>query len=349
VSADRDPERAEHPHARRRPGLVALVYAYRALAGLVIALPAAVALGGATAWYPRGQTELFGAGSVMLIESLRLGRRAYAPVTWSAGAVATLALVGGLLPLGALLAGLGRRGRVSVAFLAGRAWGHAGTLALVSVLGLLAQGAVFALVLELGSKVVQALKLGLPGDDLASAGLVAFAALVAMVLGVVRDLAVAAAVRDDLRFYDATARALRCARRAGGRVLLAWTWRSLLGFAGLVAAVVAASYLPVAPAAAVVASVALHQAGIAGTTFAHASWLAAAMRYLDATAPASWRKPESVPPPAPAPSADTPPVESAAPATETEAAPVDSEAAPEASEPVTHPDAPEAEGEPTPA
>jgi hypothetical protein len=175
----------------------------------------------------------------------------------------------------------------------------------------------------------------------------------------VRDLAAAAAVRDDLRFYDASARALRCARRAGGRVLLAWAWRGLLGLVGLVAAAVLASYLPAASSAAVVGSVVLHQAGIAGTTFAHASWFAAAMRFLDATAPASWRTPvttESVPPPAATASDEAPPVESAGAVTDaeaapspSEAAPAEGEAAPTAGEPAAPSDEPTTEGEPAPA
>ncbi len=144
------------------------------------------------------------------------------PVLWSTGAVAVVTLLAGLLPLGALLAGLGRKGRVSAAFVGGRAAGHAATLALVFGLGVLAQGAVFALAVLLGSKIIEALKLVAPAQDLAFVALFAIALGLALVLGVVRDLASAAAVRDDLRFYDAASRALRCVRRAGR---LARCWR----------------------------------------------------------------------------------------------------------------------------
>jgi hypothetical protein len=287
VTADLDPARAEHPHAHRRPGLVALVYGYRALASLVIALPAAVAFGAPTAGWPRGQGQLFDTGGVMLIESLRLSRRAWAPVTWSAGAVATVALLAGVLPLGALLAGLDRRGRLSATFLAGRAWAYAGTLALVFGLGVLAQGAVVWILMELGGKLVGAFKLAPPASDVAYVALVAVAVGFALVLGVLRDLVSVAAVRGELRFYQAASRGLRCARKAGGRALLAWAWRGLLGLAGLLAGAALASFLPTAPVLAIVAGGALHQAAIAGTTFAHASWLAAAMRLFDATAPAA--------------------------------------------------------------
>src|SRR6185312_3850115 len=64
--------RCPAPQARKRPGLVALLYAYRALAGLLVALPAAITLGAPTASWPRRQAEIFDPGSTMLLESLRL-------------------------------------------------------------------------------------------------------------------------------------------------------------------------------------------------------------------------------------------------------------------------------------
>jgi hypothetical protein len=104
---------------------------------------------------------------------------------------------------------------------------------------------------------------------------------VGLAVGVLRDLASVAAVRGEQRLYVATSRALACARRAGGRAILGWAWRASLGFAGLL---LAAWLSPRgAGVAAVAAGVALHQAAIAGATFARASWLSAAMRLVDAT------------------------------------------------------------------
>jgi hypothetical protein len=257
------------------------VYAYHALAGLLIALPAAAALSGPTASSPRGQAELFDPGGVMLLETLRFARRSLMPIGVSAGAVAAIALIAGVFPLAALLAGLGREGRLSVTFLADRAWAHAGTLALIFGLGTALQVVTVALLMLAGGKLIGALKLAPPPDDLAFVGLLAVAGGVGLAVGVLRDLASVAAVRGDHGLYVAASRALRCARRGGGRAMLGWAWRASLGFAGLVAA----AWL--APrgvsTAAVVAGAALHQAAIAGATFARASWLAAAMRLVDAT------------------------------------------------------------------
>ena len=275
------PSRA--PHAHRRPGLVALLYGYRALAGLLIALPAAMALGGPTSAWPRRQAELFDPGGVMLVESLRLGRRAILPVEGSAGAVAAVALLAGIFPLAMLLVGISREGKLTGAFLAGRAWAHAGTLALISGLGALFQALACGLVVVLGAKIVGAFHLAPPAEDLATAAVVAVAVVVGLLAGVLRDLASVAAVRGDHGLYVASARALRCARRRGGRALLAWTWRSALGLAGILLA----AWLAPAPgsALAIAAGVMLHQGAILGATFARASWLAAAMRLHDATGP----------------------------------------------------------------
>lgn len=281
MTADLDPPRSTVPAAHRRPGLVALAYAYTALAGLVVALPAATALSGPTASFPRGQAELFDPGGVMLLETLRLVRRSLLTVGVSAGAVAALALLAGVFPLAALLAGLDREGRLSFTFLADRAWAHAGTLALVFGVGVAAQATLVAGVMLAGGKLIGALALSPPPDDLAFVGLGALAAGVALVVGVLRDLASVAAVRGNHHFYVAASRALLCARRSGGRAILGWAWRTSLGFAGLL---LAAWLTPRGTTtAAVVAGAALHQAAIAGATFAHASWLAAAMRLVDAT------------------------------------------------------------------
>ncbi len=243
-----------------------------------------VALGGPVSSWPRGQAELFDPGALMLMESLRLGRRALFPVEASAGATAVVALLAGVFPLGALLAGLGREGKLSASFLAGRAAAHAGTLALLFGAASLLQAATGALLSALGGRLIGSLHLDAPAEDLAFAGLFTVALGVVAALGVLRDLASVAAVRGGHGFYVASSRALACARKGFGWAFLDWAWRASLGVAG----VALAAWLTPAgvSAAAVAAGVALHQAAILGATFARASWLAAAMRRYDATEPA---------------------------------------------------------------
>jgi hypothetical protein len=285
-----EPGRSAAPHARRRPGLVAILYAYHALVGLLLALPAAITLGAPTARWPRRQAEIFDPGGLMLLESLRLSRRALPAVETAAGAVAAVALLAGVLPLAALLVGLDREGRLEAGRLAGRAAAHTGTLALVTGLGALFQALVAGVVVLVGEEVLNAIHPAAPARDIGDVVVVALGAAAALLAGVLRDLAATAAVRGDHGLYLAGARALHAARHAGGRALAAWAWRAALGLG----AVLLGAWLAPPPAgatgAAVALGVVLHQAAIAGATFAHASWLAAAMRIHDATA-ARWAGP----------------------------------------------------------
>jgi hypothetical protein len=217
----------------------------------------------------------------MLVESLRLGRRAFPAIGWSAGALALVVLLGGVFPLGALLAGLAREQRLTIPFLLERAWTHAGTLALLLLLGLLAQAGAAALVVVLGGKAIGAASLSAPAEDLAFVALFLVAACAAVVIGVLRDVACVAAVRAEHGFYLAASKALACVRRAGGRLLLAWAWRGALGAVALVAGALLAPSLAGASAAGIALGVVVHQAAVAGATFAHVAWLAAAMRIHD--------------------------------------------------------------------
>jgi hypothetical protein len=275
------------PRARRRPGLVALLYAYRALAGLLLAMPAAVALGTPTASWPRRQAEIFDPGALMLVESLRLSRRALPGVETGVGVMAAVALVAGVIPLAALLVGLDREGRLGAGRLAGRAAAHTGTLAIFTGLGALAQVLVAGIVLVVGEKVVDVLHLVPPARDVGDVTVVALSVAAALLVGVLRDLAAAAAVRGDHGLYLAGARALHAARHAGDRALVAWAWRGALGLGGILLAAWIAPSAAGASGAALALGVLLHQAAIAGATFAHASWLAAAMRILDTETPRS--------------------------------------------------------------
>jgi hypothetical protein len=268
------------PAARRRPGLVALAYGYRALAGLLVALPAAAALGGATSGYPRGHAELFDPGAVMLVEALRLARRAIPAVVASATPIAVLAVLGAIFPLGVLLVGLSTEGRVSAGFLAARTFRHAGTLALLFGLCSVAQASACGLTLVIGGKLVGALSLSAPAEDRAFAVELAVGLALVATLGVARDLASAATVAGDHGLHAAATIGLSTLRRAGARALFAWGWRASLGGVGIVSAALLAPAAAGATPAGTALAALIHQAALAGATFAHASWLAAALRLV---------------------------------------------------------------------
>jgi hypothetical protein len=298
-----DLARESDPRARKRIGLVAMAFAYRALAALAIALPAAAAVGAATAAYPRAQDELFDAGGLMLIESLRVTRRAAPAIFATGGLVAVTAAVLGVFPLGVLIAGLGRKGRLDAGFVVGRAWAHAGTLAILYGLGAVAQVVIGALIGLLGGKLVPALSLRTPNDDLAGIGVALVALAAAAIVGVLRDLAFVAAVHGEQRFYGACVHAVRVARARFGRAIGAWGWRWALGFAGFALAIALAPQPAGAGAGAVALGALLHWGAIFGIVAARGSWLAASMRLYDGVIviePPVTMGPQAAPNPGPA-------------------------------------------------
>ncbi len=272
------------PAAHKRLGLVAFAYAYRAVAGVLVALPAAAAIGWVTTSYPRGHAELFDPGAVMLVEALRFARRSVPAVVASAAPIAVVTVLGAILPLGALLVGLSTEGKVSAGFLAARTFRHAGTLALLVGLGALAQASVIGLSLVLGAKIVGLFAPSPPAEDWGLAIELGVGLVLAATLGVVRDLASAAAVRGDHGLHAATSIALVALRDSRGGALVTWAWRAGLGTFGLVVAAALTPRAAGSTAAATALAILIHQAAIAGATFAHATWLAAALRLVGAEA-----------------------------------------------------------------
>jgi hypothetical protein len=311
-----DPPRQSAPAAFRRPGLVLLVAAYHLLAGLLVAAPIAALVNTTVSGYPRGDAELFDPGAVMLIEALRLGARGIPATLTGAGLPALLAVFLGLVPLAALITGLARRGPLSRAFLARAATARLGTLALLWGTGLAAQILLAVIVVLLGGKLVDVLHLRAKNEDIAYLILAAVTALTVIAAGLLRDLALVAAVAEDDGFYTSTARALRTAFRRPARVIGAYASRALLSLAFLVAA------FELAPArgASLGTAFALHEGAIVLGVFLRASWLAAGLRLLTSAAPRHAPTPEVVMTPAPEPA---PPATEPAPVNEALAAPVD--------------------------
>jgi hypothetical protein len=281
-----DPPRAARPAAFRRPGLVLAYAGYLLVAGFGVAAPWSALLTRTVVGYPRGDAELFDRGGVMLVEAIRLGGRGAPAAMASSGFVVLLAGAFGLVPLAMLLAGLGREGRVRAPFLAARAVGSLGTLTLIWGLSFAAQAILGALLGLLGVTLVGAFHLAPRGEALAHVGVGVVALLALLPLGVARDLAMASAVNDATRLYTSSSRALRVLRGGLVRPLGAYLARALLALAALLVAFWIPTVLraPDAPLP-VALPLLLHQLAIVGAVFLRASWLAAAIRLLDARTP----------------------------------------------------------------
>jgi hypothetical protein len=281
-----DPPRAERPAAFRRPGLIAAYAAYLLLAGFAVAAPWSTVFHGTVAGYPRGDAELFDRGGLMLLEALRLARFGAPAAMTSSSLVIVLAGALGLLPFAALIAGLGREGRVRASFLAARAVRPIGTLTLLWGLSFAAQAVVAALATVLGVKLVGAFHLVERGEALAHVVLAGVVLLVVLPIGVARDLAVVSAVNDETRFYTSSSRALLVLRRAFARAVGGYLVRALIALAVLLVAFAIPTLIraPGAPPAAAI-PFAVHQLAIVIAVSLRASWLASAIRLLDTRAP----------------------------------------------------------------
>ena len=274
-----------HPAAWRRPGVIAIYFAYRAVAALLIATPLAVLAGGAVRGYPRGDAVLFEPGALMLIEVGRLAQDAAPALAAQMGGGAILAAALGLLPLAALILALGRPGPLPAALVGGRVARALGPLALLWGVASVAQVAAAGLVTLAASKLVASLALGRRADDLAGLGVAAAALLAAFAVGVVHDLARVSAVHEERGFYTASARALDVARAAPLAAAWACAGRGALAAAAIVGAAALVASVGLASGGHVAFAFAVHHAGLAAAAWLRASWLAAAIRLLERVAP----------------------------------------------------------------
>lgn len=254
--------------------MVALLYAYRLIAALLIATPAALLAGSIVSGYPRGDAEFFDPGGVMLMEAARLARRSLTPLVIQGGLGALIAAFLGLLPFAALIAALGHEGKLSARFLASRAVAPLGPLALLWGSALLAQVVVVALVVMVGEKLLVQAGLSVLREDLARLGIVALGALFALAIGVLHDLARVIAILENRGFYVSAARALLVMERASARALWAYAWRGVLAIAALscagwIATTLSRSFWLIALAS---------QISVFLAVFLRASWLASAIR-----------------------------------------------------------------------
>jgi len=270
--------------ARRRPLAVVGLWAWEAALGLVLGSQVASVANAAYGRHPLGDSPLFSAGSLELLDLLRHSASARAPLISSLVLCAALSHLGGLIPSAAVLAELGfatperrapsARDALSCAFAAFPA----------SVTTSLLASAVQALVLLSGAALASATlgssQLGEPAVDLRVAGVFAVFVLAAGAVGVVADVARAAIVLHHCGALDGIEKAAAACRR--GPLAIAWSyaWR------------LAASWLPVAMglfvtsratrqgAGAIGVILVLHQAIVLVRAALRTSWMARSLRAL---------------------------------------------------------------------
>jgi len=277
--------------ARRRPAAVVALYIYQLVVSLVVAYPVSRALANVFGGHPRGDAVLFDDGGWALL-SLRSAWDKASPAFFGLLFVVTIvAAIAGLVPLSALLTSMSHatpdmrapRLRHLAPYVA---------VTFTPMVYLLALGSA----LELALLAVAAFAFGATrealepkyGDARADqiAALACFAVLfVTAIAAVLHDLARAALVRHRPENGRGAFAAIRVAlgtfRRVAFRVLWSWAWRAFVA-AALVIGV--AAIVPRFGARGFVMVALLHQLVAIARVSLRASWLARALRAVDAHA-----------------------------------------------------------------
>ncbi|MCL2724431.1 MAG: hypothetical protein FWD69_08340 [Polyangiaceae bacterium] len=281
--------------ARRRPGAIVLVYLWQLALGLIIATPVHAWAESVWGAHPEGDAVLFRPGARELLTTIGDIGPALAIATRTSMLLVVASIVLGQLVLGALLASLALgRGPAGIAprpaqmLRAGAAaWVSMMILLVVAAIG---QGIIVSVGFFVSGLLNRALvsRLGETPAFVVGAVALAIFALIACIVGVVFDVARAAAVRESslagsgvsnlLITRRAMSAAFRVARRSLVPAIIAWGWRAVLAIAVLGPGYAASSVLGGKGGIALVALFTVHQLVVLARTALRASWLARATR-----------------------------------------------------------------------
>jgi len=258
----------------RRPLLLGIAFGYRLFGTMIAALPLALFSGKLMSGFPDGDARVLEPGGELLIELVRHVR----PVERSLGAGAAITLLllaaGGLLPMAALVAGVGHEGRLRFPVLSAMVSRALPALAILYGFALALEAMTVVVVVLVGNWLVSRLGLSARADDVARVAVGALAGLGVVAIGVVHDLARVAVIDEPRDVYSGALVARRTLRRAPLRVAWAYLWRGAL----VVLAIAVTLLLSRVPAGFLI-----RQIGVAAAVVARASWLAAALRWVRET------------------------------------------------------------------
>jgi len=272
--------------ARRRPRAVLWLYLFQLAVAFLVAWPISRALGAAFAGHPRGSSVLFDDGGWALL-ALRHAFERGSPALMAllvCGVVGGAAL--GLVPLVSLLVSISHAtpqlGAPRARHLAPYVAAAFGPMAILLVLASSLEVALLLVAMRVSSSVSDAMT-ARSGDvraDLYGVAAGALVALLAMLVGVLHDLARAALARFRFGVRAAVRHALLTLRRSPIRLVWSWAWRGLAGWVAVgVVAGFASRLGTTAPTLLVL--VLLHQATALARVMFRASWLARALRAVD--------------------------------------------------------------------
>ena len=264
--------------ARKHPRAILVTWLWFAVWGLILAWPAASAIGQELRSNADGDAPLFRPGALDLLDYLW---RARGVITTELGHVvilAPVAIVGATVPLAILLTSLTGKQRLE------RPSRTIGELVLFEIGAFVVQALALWSALELGSATSTWLEasLGEVRADMSGVAVFAVGIVLVLVVSIYRDLASAALVHAEESIGDALVVGGRTLVRQPFALAWAWVWRALVGIALVAAGTWLSMKFGGKSGLFLVALFLVHQAAVAWRVAWRASWLAASVRGIAA-------------------------------------------------------------------
>ncbi|MFO0678535.1 MAG: hypothetical protein U0169_18510 [Polyangiaceae bacterium] len=279
----------ESMRARHRPFAIVLLWAWQSLLALVLTWPAASFVRVAYGGHPSGDAPLFRPGALDLAGLVVTGERwsrMTRPFTWT---VVVVAMVCGIVPLTILLTSLCHGSRSSGAprmrQLFPLSIANFGRMGIVSVLVLLSQVGILGIGFAVAAALSNALEPSWGTARAAGPGIATFVlfAMFATLVGILGDVTRAALVRFSARPFVAIKVAVKTLRATSVVLVASWLWRTITGLSLVLVLGMIAEKLGGKDGFALALLFTLHQLVTFSRTALRASWLASALRTVDAT------------------------------------------------------------------
>lgn len=273
--------------ARRRPRTVVLVWLYEVVVGVIIAAPFSSYVRSIYGNHPDGDAPLFAEGGTDLVAFLADGKQAIASMFSQNALVFLVAYILSVVPLALLLMSVAHTTADLRAPPLRQLWPRVvpSVPPMLVLLGAMTivQGILVAFALFVGPKIGDAFSdSGEARSDQISAVATLFLLLIPASAGVVHDLARAAIVRFRQTAFSALKMGARTFAKKPGRLLWSWLWRSGASLLPVIAAAMLSTRVTARGGFALLAMFLVHQAVILARVALRASWLARAMRAVDA-------------------------------------------------------------------
>jgi hypothetical protein len=274
--------------ARRCKAAIVTLWAWEAALGLLLSWPFAAVVRSAYGQHPEGDGVLWEPGGLTLLDLLVRRRPGLGPLFAHVATIIFFAFVLGLIPLAMSLASLAfsthDRRAPSLRSAFQLAVFAMGPFVVLELLTLALQGGV-AIASMAGADIVESgfeRSMGEVRASLLAGSVLVLALAAAIILGILQDLARAAVIRFGFDSRQSLRKALAAFALEPARILWSWTWRALTSLVPIAFGALLAGAIGGKGGIALVVLLFIHQLAIGTRAALRVSFLARAMRLVDA-------------------------------------------------------------------